>query len=291
MSFLESPRFPDDISMGASGGPVFSTDVVVVSSGHEKRNVIWPNGRAKYDVAHGLRSQAQLDVLIAFFRAVRGKAFGFRFKDWSDFQVTSANGVVGTGNGTGGPSHQLFKRYAAGALSELRPIRKPVAGQVVVQRNGGPVTAGVGPGQISIDSTTGLITFVADAQAAASSITVGATTTVVLAANPGTLIAGQLLYLSGFAGAGAAVVNDRSHTINSVTGTGPFTFVLGTVTTGATITLGSGLGRRFPQLADALTWSGQFDVPARFNTDEMRVSIESFQIYEWGQIPVWEIRT
>ena len=131
---------------------------------------------------------------------------------------------------------------------------------------------------------------VTGAQAAASSITVGATTTVVLASNPGTLIAGQLLYLSGFTGAGAALVNDRAHTINSVSGAGPFTFVLATVTTGATITLGSGLGRRFPQAADALTWSGQFDVPVRFDIDQMAVSIEAFQLYTWGQIPLIEIR-
>jgi uncharacterized protein (TIGR02217 family) len=290
MAFIETPRFPDNISRGASGGPGYQTDVVVVSSGHEQRNITWPLGRARYDVAHGIRTQAQMDVLIAFFRSMKGKAHGFRFKDWNDFGCTSAQGLLGTGNGTGAPVHQIGKRYVAGALNEVRTIRKPVSGQVAVQRNGGAVTVGAGAGQISIDSTTGLITFVADAQAAASSITVGATTTVVLASNPGTLIAGQLLYLSGVTGAGAALVNDRAHTINSVTGTGPFTFVLATVTTGATITLGSGLGRRFPQAADALTWSGQFDVPVRFDIDQMAVSIEAFQLYTWGQIPLIEIR-
>jgi uncharacterized protein (TIGR02217 family) len=290
MAFIETPRFPENISRGASGGPGYQTDVVVVSSGHEKRNITWPLGRARYDVAHGVRTQAQMDTLIAFFRSMKGKAHGFRFKDWNDFSCTAAQGLLGTGNGTGTPVHQLGKQYVAGALNEVRTIRKPVSGQVAVQRNGGAVTAGAGAGQIAIDSTTGLITFVADAQAAASSITVGATTTVVLASNPGTLIAGQLLYLSGFTGASAALVNDQAHTINSVSGAGPFTFVLATVTTGATITLGSGLGRRFPQPADALTWSGQFDVPVRFDIDQMAVSIEAFQLYTWGQIPLIEIR-
>jgi uncharacterized protein (TIGR02217 family) len=290
MAFIETPRFPENISRGASGGPGYQTDVVVVASGHEKRNITWPIGRARYDVAHGIRTQAQMDTLIAFFRSVKGKAHGFRFKDWNDFQCTTANGVLGTGNGTGGPVHQLGKRYAAGALSEIRPIQKPVSGQVAVQRNGIPVTVGASAGSIAIDSTTGLITFVADAQSNATSITVGATTTVVLTTNPGTLVGGQLLYLSGFTGAGAALVNDRAHTINSVTGSGPFTFVLATVTTGATITLGAGLGRRFPQAADALTWSGQFDVPVRFDIDQMAVSIEAFQLYTWGQIPLLEIR-
>jgi hypothetical protein len=231
-----------------------------------------------------------MDALIAFFRSMKGKGHGFRFKDWNDFQCTIAQGVLGTGNGTGAPAYQLGKLYVAGALSETRTISKPVSGQVAVQRNGAAVTIGGAAGNIAIDSTTGIGTFVADAQSAATSITVGATTTVVLTTNPGTLIAGQRLFLSGFTGAGAALVNNLAHTINSVSGTGPFTFVLSTVTSGATITLGSGLGRRFPQVADALTWSGQFDVPVRFDIDQMAVSIEAFQLYSWGQIPLVEIR-
>jgi uncharacterized protein (TIGR02217 family) len=290
MAFIETPRFPENISRGASGGPGYQTDVVVVASGHEKRNITWPIGRARYDVAHGVRTQAQMDTLTAFFRSVKGRAHGFRFKDWNDFACTATTGVLGTGNGTGGPVYQLGKRYTAGALSETRTISKPVSGQVAVQRNGSPVTVGASAGNIAIDSTTGLITFVADGQSNATSITVGATTTVVLTTNPGTLIAGQRLYLSGFIGTGAALVNDLAHTINTVTGTGPFTFVLATNTAGATITLGAGIGRRFPQVADALTWSGQFDVPVRFDIDQMAVSIEAFQLYSWGQIPLIEIR-
>jgi uncharacterized phiE125 gp8 family phage protein len=80
------------------------------------------------------------------------------------------------------------------------------------------------------------------ASSAASSITAGATTTVVLAANPGSLVAGDTIRLSGFAGADAALVNGLDHTINSVSGSGPYTFVLATNTAAKTITLGSGVG-------------------------------------------------
>jgi len=290
MAFIETPRFPENISRGATGGPGYQTDVVVVSSGHEKRNITWPIGRCAYDVAHGVRTQPQMDILVAFFRSMRGKGHGFRFKDWQDFQCVHANGILGTGNGTGLPAYQLGKLYAAGSLNDSRTINKPVSGRVAVQRNGGAVTAGVAAGNIAIVTTTGVITFVADATSGATSITAGATTTVILTTNPGTLIAGQRLHLSGFTGANAAAVNALAHTINSVTGAGPFTFILATVTTGLTITLGSGLGSRFPQVADALTWAGDFDVPARFDVDQMRVNIETVGLYTWGQIPVIEIR-
>lgn len=78
---------------------------------------------------------------------------------------------------------------------------------------------------------------------AVTSITAGATTTVVMATNPGNLAAGGVLRLSGFAGADSALVNGIDHTINSVTEApaGTFTFALATNTNAKTITLGSGV--------------------------------------------------
>ena len=40
MAFYEV-QFPSSISFGAQGGPGYRTDVVVVSSGAETRNVTW----------------------------------------------------------------------------------------------------------------------------------------------------------------------------------------------------------------------------------------------------------
>lgn len=289
MSFLEDPRFPDNIGRGAVGGPGFATSVVRVDSGREKRLSRRLEGLSAYDVAHGVRSTAQMDELVAYFRTTRGRARGFRFKDWLDFRVEHANGRLDAGNGTGRPVYQLNKRYATGSETVLRAIQKPVVGRAIVHRNGSPVTVGASAGNIAIATTTGLITFVADATSAAESITAGATTTVVLTSNPGTLIAGQLLHLSGFTGAGAGLVNGIAHTINSVSGAGPFTFVLATSTSGATITLGSGLGARYAQVADALTWAGEFDVPARFDIDQMRVIMSNDKFSSWESIPVVEI--
>jgi uncharacterized protein (TIGR02217 family) len=34
----------------------------------------------------------------------------------------------------------------------------------------------------------------------------------------------------------------------------------------------------------------EFDVPARINTDQMDITIETYALGSWGQIPVVEIR-
>ena len=98
MTGFHEVRFPDNIAYGATGGPEFATTVVVTGAGHEQRNVDWAEARGRWDVASGLKNQAQLDELIAFLRARKGKAYGFRFKDWTDYKTTGQ--LVGTGDGT-----------------------------------------------------------------------------------------------------------------------------------------------------------------------------------------------
>lgn len=290
MSFIDT-QMPTDISYGMVAASSYKTDVVVLASGREQRNILWDVARRRYDLAY-TRTQAQADSLVAFFHAMKGRAHSFRLKDPDDYSVTVAQGVIG--NGTGLPTYQLVKVYTSGSTTTTRNITRPVSGQVTVYRGGVAVTVGSGAGNISISYSTGVVTFVADASSNASSITVGATTQVVLAANPGTLIAGQKLYLTGFTGADAAFVNGLAHTINSVTGAGPYTFTLATVTTGKTITVGSGAGKKYPQATEALTWAGEFDVPARFDTDEIAATMleagPGRRMYSIQSLPVIEVR-
>ncbi|MBN8531720.1 MAG: DUF2460 domain-containing protein [Alphaproteobacteria bacterium] len=150
MAFVEV-RFPADISYGSSGGPGYATDIVETVAGHEQRNANWAAARARYNVAHGVRTQEQLDELIAFFRARRGRAHGFRFKDWTDFKGIAQ--LIGTGNGSQ-TAFQLVKVYTSGGETETRVIAKPVAGTLAVYKDG--VLQGDG---YSVNTVTGIITF------------------------------------------------------------------------------------------------------------------------------------
>ena len=150
MTFHEV-RFPDDIAYGATGGPAYSTSVVATASGYEQRNMNWSAARGAWDVSSGLKKPSQLDLLIAFFRARKGKAYGFRFKDWTDYKATGQ--LLGTGNGAN-KVFQLVKIYASGAGSETRTITKPVLGTVK------PYLAGVLQASgWSINTATGVLTF------------------------------------------------------------------------------------------------------------------------------------
>ncbi len=99
----------------------------------------------------GIKTRAQAEAIIAFFRARGGRAQGFRFKDWSDYRASGQ--VLGTGD-EARTTFQLVKRYVSGAEEDLRLISKPVAGSVKVYLNGTPQASGW-----SVDTATGLVTF------------------------------------------------------------------------------------------------------------------------------------
>jgi uncharacterized protein (TIGR02217 family) len=160
VSGFHEVRLPAGIAYGATGGPGFSTQVVAAASGFEQRNANWQQARARYTVGMGLVSEVGLHELIAFFRARRGRAYGFRFKDWSDFTsgVTGSapspvDQVIGVGDGAS-LQFPLVKTYASGEGGQVRPITKPVAGTVRIALDAVEQASGW-----TVDAVTGIVTF------------------------------------------------------------------------------------------------------------------------------------
>jgi uncharacterized protein (TIGR02217 family) len=142
MQSFDDVLYPLALGRDATVSPEFSTSVTVTASGHERRSSQWTDARLRFDVGPGIRSDAELGTLIAFFRARRGAARGFRLADPFD---CSSNGMTGTptmldqliGVGDGlTASFQLVKRYGDPADPQLRPISRPREGSVVVSVDG-----------------------------------------------------------------------------------------------------------------------------------------------------------
>jgi uncharacterized protein (TIGR02217 family) len=199
MNFLEV-RFPSDISYGATGGPTYSTDVVAMFSGHEQRNSNWKNARSRYNISTGVKTEEQWQALISFFRSCKGKAYGFRFKDWGDYKGIKQRIAI-----SDGMKHefQLIKTYSSGDTLVTRIIKKPVKNTVKIYQQSNLRREF----DYLVDYTTGIVTF---AEAPAS---------------------------------GAIIMADF-----------------------------------------------EFDVPVRFDTDELQLSIDSFNSGSWSGINLIEIR-
>lgn len=193
-------RFPEKIELGVTGGPGYSTTIVTTISGIERRNANWQQSRGRWDVSSGIKDRDDLGALIEFFRARQGKAYGFRFKDWSDFEAVET--TIGTGDGTT-VAFQLVKEYTSGSTEVTRTITKPVADTVDVYLDGMLQASG-----FTVDTTTGIVTF----------------------------------------------------------GTAPSTDVV-------------------------VSAAFEFDVPVRFDVDEMSLTQSAFFYGDWSQIPIVEIKT
>lgn len=162
MAFHEI-RFPANLSFGSVGGPERRTEIVTLANGFEERNTPWAHSRRRYDAGVGLRSLDDIETLIAFFEARAGQMHGFRWKDWSDYKSCAPSGtpgpedqLIGTGDGVT-TVFPLQKTYFSGLQSYSRPIRKPVAGTVLVAVAGDPKVAGL---EFTVNHDSGEVSFV-----------------------------------------------------------------------------------------------------------------------------------
>jgi uncharacterized protein (TIGR02217 family) len=203
---FDDVRFPERIALGAEGGPTFATIVTTSTGGHEQRQANWAEARRRYNVATGLKQRAAVEALLDFYIARRGQLRGFRFKDWSDYQLLRQ--AIGATDGTTA-TFPIIKVYSSGGQNVLRRITRPVDGTVRCWVAGTERTIGPGGAQFQVNLGTGVIT------------------------------------------------------------------------------LGAALRGPADQPVEA---SCEFDVPARFETDALSLTLRTHDIGEWSSIPVVELR-
>ncbi len=188
-------QFPSDQALGFKGGPQFNTTIVESGGGFEQRNINWAQARGRWVVGYKIRTRATMNVLIAFFKARYGRAYGFRFKDWTDYTAVTQTATALTAT-----TFQMYKSYSDAGGSYTRKIVKPVNGSVHVFINAVEQMSGW-----TVDYTTGIISIPA--------------------------------YTSG-----------------------------------------------------TVTATFEFDKPVRFDTDQMEVEVDHYEILNWEGVPIIEIK-
>ncbi len=151
--------FPTKIALGSRGGPQRLTDVVTLGSGREERNQRWQHSRRRYNAGFGVKTLEEIAEVTAFFEERRGRLFGFRWRDHSDFSsatphqsVTPYNQQIGIGNAVQ-TQFQLVKKYGSVHAPYSRHIGKPVEGTVRVAVDNVEVPSA----NFSVDVATGLV--------------------------------------------------------------------------------------------------------------------------------------
>jgi uncharacterized protein (TIGR02217 family) len=152
-SFVEE-RLDLGILYGTDGGPGFSTRIIASASGHEWRNIDWEEERGRWELGDRDMLRSTLEYIHKFFRARRGKAIGFRWKNWADYVLS--NETIGTGDDAT-VDFQIIQTSDTGyGTPYVRNIRKPVGGTVNVYIDDVQQLSGW-----TVDTTTGIVTFAA----------------------------------------------------------------------------------------------------------------------------------
>jgi uncharacterized protein (TIGR02217 family) len=144
--FIETPRFPECVSLGGVGGREFFTQVVQAESGHEIRNRVREIALGRWEVGHNVMGPEDYEPMREMFYNAGGRWSGFRYRDHTDYAVTAAQGKFEILTAT---TAQLLKRYTWGAYTYDHPIQKPVS---TVSFTGGST--------LSLDYATGILTYV-----------------------------------------------------------------------------------------------------------------------------------
>lgn len=144
MSGFKDILFPTQVSFRVTGGPQFLTNVVTTSGGREFRDQVWSLERGEWDISFDARVPRIWETFKHFFRVTRGRAYSFRFKDWSDYQCDASEGFFVLLTAT---TFQTWKRYEFDGETYDRKITKLDGVPTIT---GGTVA--------SVDQTTGIAT-------------------------------------------------------------------------------------------------------------------------------------
>lgn len=171
---IDDVRLPENWSKGSSGGPAWLTNAVRLASGEIDREERWEDPLGQYEIAHNIKTPADMAAVRAFHFARRGASRGFLLKDWIEYTsasdgrsaATALDQPLGTGDGAT-TVFSLVKRYTdAGGMYD-RPIAYPVTGSVLVAVDGTPLGSG-----FTVERGAGTVTFAA-APAASAVLTTG----------------------------------------------------------------------------------------------------------------------
>jgi uncharacterized protein (TIGR02217 family) len=155
MATFHEVRLPDCIEVGARGGPGFLTSVSSLYSGKEQRNGLWEVDRGEWDISYGIQTRDDALAVRDFFMARRGKLYGFRFKDWTNYRTegTTQHPTLEVADQSE-TEFQLYYRYQdTGNFIYEKRIYKPVAATIQMYVDG------VANAGFTVDDTTGRVTF------------------------------------------------------------------------------------------------------------------------------------
>lgn len=309
ISMILDDVFPNDISYNSVGTIRFATDVIVVDSGDDQRVQRWDQPLMEFDVSYGVRTMEQLQEMIAFYRAMRGRLYAFNYRDWLDYtssiavnyEAREAPPITGfdqfqfVGDGSTNV-FQLVKSYFAttSGTALVRPITRPEPSSVLVEWSGPTVW----PKNFVVDYETGIVTMQQTHTIAVTNATKDANSGVIHGPANAFSIYKQFAFnntrvvVSGFTNAENNVTKAQMATVLNVSDDGStlyLTYGQGGASADTAATFSMSVHPAPPQ-GVTVTAGFRFYVPCRFDTDQLPLTLEDYGVGGAQSIKLVEVR-
>lgn len=136
LMFYET-NFPENISIHSKYYIEYNTQINKSKNGREQRISNKDEPLLYYNIISGIKTKDEIESIVKLFKLVKGRAIGFRFKDWLDYSTINQTIGIGDGETT---EFQLIKTYTTilnnENITHIRKITKPVKSTVNIFVNG-----------------------------------------------------------------------------------------------------------------------------------------------------------
>lgn len=157
MIFVDIP-FPPRLAMGLGRKVGWRTTVAMTQGGKEHAVQNWSKARRSFDAAFAVRDRRDFEEIEAHFHSVRARTYSFPLKDYVDYRVEAAAGILIPDIGSPSNGYQLARVYGSGPEPYERHITRPKVDTVAIYRLRSGSTTAI-TGSAAIDASTGRVEF------------------------------------------------------------------------------------------------------------------------------------
>lgn len=156
-----SEIFPNCPTFGYIAEPNYLVKITSREGGYERRDRKWSRPLLTISASPtGDQSNEEIKQVINFWHAMGGMSYGFRFKDWTDFDSTVLGNTAPAvtdqplaPSGDSPTSYRLVKEYTFGSFTQQREITRPRGESIMIGNE-----TGVAQTDWTLNEATGLVT-------------------------------------------------------------------------------------------------------------------------------------
>lgn len=271
MSDFYNILLPEKYSYGATFGPRFKTNIVMVNSGKEQRNADWQNALWEISINYTTKRKLEIQDLENLFLQTKGPLIPFLFDSKKDNEVVVSNGVANSdGILKGKPKFKLFKTYQNSLGTSYdkyyKRIYKPQPGTVKIYNNGVLQTW-------TVDYINGTVELPVISSKEILNIT-KATNALIHCPGHG-FTNGRKIYLKNITG--MTEINYMVVTVLTVIDANNFTINLNTLNySNFTYNPLTSFAEQYILGTENITWEGKFFLSVRFKEDVLNTSYDNY---------------